>query len=234
MRPTQRCSSNFWLRVLPFWRRPASDSSAASFASTMFVSTFQTLDRGRCYTIGFRHPNFHPMAADPPGVWNIQSVDLASGVATAAGLPGISRQAAYNREDLVLLIGSQDVRRLGKNLSSYRGEPLTMQRLPSPASPCPGSWRAASGSSTSHLITVLSSALAGQKSVQTSCMHRHSFIVSASSSTVAACHKQSSTSIIASGPFSVLPIGAIFLSSFLSLRPVLKCMRGLSIMSLTS
>ena len=74
---------------------------------------FQTLDRGRCYTIGFRHPNFHPMAADPPGVWNIQSVDLASGVATAAGLPGILRQAAYNREDLVRLVGSQDVRRRG-------------------------------------------------------------------------------------------------------------------------
>ena len=34
-----------------------------------------------------RHPNFHPMVADPPGVLNIQSVDLASGVATAAGLP---------------------------------------------------------------------------------------------------------------------------------------------------
>ena len=28
---------------------------------------FQTLERGRCYTIGFRHPNFHPMVADPPG-----------------------------------------------------------------------------------------------------------------------------------------------------------------------
>ena len=74
---------------------------------------FQTLDRGGCYTIGFRHPNFHPMTADPPGVWNIQSVDLASGVATAASLPGIPRQAAYNREDLVRLLGSQDVRRRG-------------------------------------------------------------------------------------------------------------------------
>ena len=79
-----------------------------------------------------------------------------------------------------------------KTLSSYRGEPLTMQRLPSPASPCPGSWPAASGSSTPHLITVLSSALAGQKSVQTSCMRRHSSIVSASSSTVATCHNKSS------------------------------------------
>ena len=62
---------------------------------------FQTLDCGRCYMIGFRHPNFHLMAADPPWVWNIQSVDLASGVVTAAGLPGIPRHAAYNREDLV-------------------------------------------------------------------------------------------------------------------------------------
>ena len=74
---------------------------------------FQTLDRGRCYMIGFRHPNFHPIAADPPGVWNIQSVVLASGVATAAGLSCIPRQATYNREDLVCLVGSQDVRRRG-------------------------------------------------------------------------------------------------------------------------
>ena len=51
------------------------------------------------------------MVADSPGVWNIQSVDLASGVATAAGLPVIPRQAAYNREDLVRLVGSQGVRR---------------------------------------------------------------------------------------------------------------------------
>ena len=34
-----------------------------------------------------------------------------------------------------------------QTLSSYRGEPLTIQRLPLPASPCPGSWPAASGSS---------------------------------------------------------------------------------------
>ena len=53
------------------------------------------------------------MAADPPGVWNIPSVDLVSGVATAAGLPGIPCQAAYNREDLVRLVSSQDVRRRG-------------------------------------------------------------------------------------------------------------------------
>ena len=124
-----------------------------------------------------------------------------------------------------------------KTLSSYHREPLTMQMLPSLASTCPGSWPAASGSSTPHLIRVLSSALTGQMSVQTSCMCHHSSIVSASSSTVAARHYKSSrhgTSIIASGPSSVLQIGATFLRSFLSLRPVLQCMRGLSIMSSTS
>ena len=41
------------------------------------------------------------------------SGSLASGVATAAGLPGIPRQVAYNRKDLVRLVGSQDVRRRG-------------------------------------------------------------------------------------------------------------------------
>ena len=125
---------------------------------------FKTLERGRCYTIGFRHPNFHPMVADPPGVWNIQSVDLASEVATAAGLPGIPRQAAYNREDLVRLIGSQDFRRRCirvEDLKLISRRVLDDAKAAMPASPCPGSRAAASGSSTPHLITVLSSALAG-------------------------------------------------------------------------
>ena len=53
---------------------------------------FQTLERGRCYTIGFRHPNFYPMVADPPGVWNMQSVDLAGSWDRHGGWP--SRQPA--------------------------------------------------------------------------------------------------------------------------------------------
>ena len=75
----------------------------------LLCDDLQTLDRGRC----FRHSNFYPMSADPPLVWNILSVDLALGVATAAGLPGILRQAIYNREDLPLLVGSHDIRRRG-------------------------------------------------------------------------------------------------------------------------
>ena len=140
---------------------------------------FQTLERGRCYTIGFPHPNFHPMVASRVKQLTIVKISFVLSV-----------------------VKTLDVVVYGwKTLSSYRGEPLTMQRLPSPASPCPGSWPAASGSSTPHLITVLSSALAGQKSVQTSCMRRHPSIVSASSSTVAARHNRPSRrGIIASGP----------------------------------
>jgi len=70
---------------------------------------FKRLDRGRCYTVGFRHPNFHPMAADPPGVWNIQAADLATGIPeycgdkALVGLPAVPRQALYSREDIIRL-----------------------------------------------------------------------------------------------------------------------------------
>ena len=178
------------------------------------------------------------MVADPPGF------GISSRLTWSMGSPRrLAFQASRVKQLTIVKISfvwsvviTLDVVVYGwKTLSSYRGEPLTMQRLPSPASPCPGSWLAASGSSTPHLITVLSSALAGQKSFQTSCMRRHSSIVSARSSTVAARHNKSSRrGIIASGPSSVPPIGATFLSSFLSLRPVLQCMRGLLIMSSTS
>ena len=200
---------------------------------------FQTLDRGRCYTIGSRHPNFHTMAADPQGNWNIQSVDLASGVATAAGLPGIPRQAAYSWKDLVRLVGSQDVRRRGirvEELELISRRALDDAKAAIAGKPVPRllASREWVFNTSFNYGFILHSC---RPEVQTSFMRRHSSIVSASSSTVAARHNKSSrrgTSIIASRPFSVLPIGATFLSSFLSLRPVLQCMRGLSIMSSTS
>lgn len=71
---------------------------------------FTKLDPGRCYTIGFRHPNFHPMEKDPPGVWNIQSANLDTGDLhynnsedSVEGLPHIPRQALYTREDIIRL-----------------------------------------------------------------------------------------------------------------------------------
>ena len=126
MRPTQRCFSNSWLRAQPFYAATGLRLRRGLFCVDGVRLDFQTLECGRCYTIGFRHPNFHPMAADPPGIWNIQSIDLASGVATAAGLPGIPRQAAYNREDLVRLVCSQDVRRRGIQVEDLE---LIMRRI---------------------------------------------------------------------------------------------------------
>ena len=66
---------------------------------------FKYLDRGRCYTIGFRHPNFHPMTTDPPGFWNIQTADLGTGTprANSAGLPTVPHQTVYSLEDLAVL-----------------------------------------------------------------------------------------------------------------------------------
>ena len=184
---------------------------------------FQTLHRGGRYTIGFRHPNFHAMAADPPGVWNIQSVDLASGVPTVAGLPGILRQAAYNHEDLFHWVDRQDVRRSGIRVEDFE---LILRRALDDAK------AAIAGKPVPRL-------LASRKWVFNTSFN-YGFILRsrrpevASSSTVAACYNKSSKrGIIASGPFSVLQIGATFLSSSLSLRPVLQCMRSLSIMSST-
>jgi hypothetical protein len=62
---------------------------------------FTNLDRARCYTVGFRHHNFHPMKADPERMWQIQSTDL-SGAApqvifsgNGRGLPGVPDQHVY-------------------------------------------------------------------------------------------------------------------------------------------
>jgi len=38
---------------------------------------FANLDRSRCYTVGFRHHNFHPLEFDPERMWQIQSTDLS-------------------------------------------------------------------------------------------------------------------------------------------------------------
>jgi hypothetical protein len=56
---------------------------------------FGHLDPGKCYTVGFRHHDFHPMRTDPQRMWQIQSVDLLSGVISyggCKGLPGIPHQ----------------------------------------------------------------------------------------------------------------------------------------------
>ncbi|MDE2095941.1 MAG: hypothetical protein KGL39_01690 [Patescibacteria group bacterium] len=51
----------------------------------------------KCYTVGFRHHDFHPMKVDPQRMWQIQSVDLESGAVTYGGeLPGIPSQTVLD------------------------------------------------------------------------------------------------------------------------------------------
>ena len=103
VRPTPRSSTTTWRNVLVSRRRPASGSGAISSAGDTRLN-FKYLDRGRCYTIGFRHPNFHPMTADPPGIWNSQTADLGTGNPTAngVGLQTVPHQTVYSREDLAV------------------------------------------------------------------------------------------------------------------------------------
>jgi hypothetical protein len=75
---------------------------------------FAALDPRHCYTVGFRHKDPHPLQADPPGVWNIQSADLSTGVAAygpeAPGLPHLPRQATYSLQDLCRQLGAESGR----------------------------------------------------------------------------------------------------------------------------
>ena len=153
MRPTHSCSSNSWLRAQSFWRRLASDSGAASFASTMFVSTFKHSSAGgatrQAFAIIRWSQTLRGSGISSRLTWRLESPRrLAFQASLVKQLTIVKISFVWS------VVKTLDVVVYGwKTLSSYRGEPLTMQRLPSPASPCPGSWPAASGSSTPNLIT---------------------------------------------------------------------------------
>ena len=109
---------------------------------------FQTLERGRCYMTGFRHPNFHRWSP----TWLTWGLGSPRRLAFKASR--VKQLTIVKISFLWSVVKTLDVVVYGwKTLSSYRGEPLTMKWLPSPASPCLGSWPAASGSSIPHLTT---------------------------------------------------------------------------------
>lgn len=70
--------------------------------------TFTNLDPTRCYTLGFRHHNFHPMTSDPERMWQIQYADLSGPTPQVryaqgdggGGLPGIPEQALLSAAEL--------------------------------------------------------------------------------------------------------------------------------------
>ena len=68
--------------------------------------TFTNLDRNYCYTVGFRHHNFHPLKADPERMWQIQSADVSGDMpivvfsGNGRGLPGIPDQVVYSSAEI--------------------------------------------------------------------------------------------------------------------------------------
>jgi hypothetical protein len=78
---------------------------------------FARLDPQRCYTVGFRHHNFHPLRLDPERMWQVQSADLAGvapRVARGVGLPGVPFQVVIDPATLAAAAG---------------GAPLTVDKL---------------------------------------------------------------------------------------------------------
>ena len=69
-----------------------------------FRLSFQKLDPTYCYTVGFRHHDFHPLIADPPRMWQIQCANLKTGKIEyefegEIGLKGIPRQKILSAEE---------------------------------------------------------------------------------------------------------------------------------------
>ena len=73
------------------------------------------LDRTKCYTVGFRHHDFHPMRWDPMRMWQIQYTIIAGKTPAmqivysndGGGLPGIPWQETVAPESLAAMIPAE-------------------------------------------------------------------------------------------------------------------------------
>jgi hypothetical protein len=78
---------------------------------------FDKLDPTRCYTVGFRHHNFHPMLADPERMWLIQVTDVSGNFprVVPAEMPGIPNQAIIHQDTLAsgVAIKLENLRAIG-------------------------------------------------------------------------------------------------------------------------
>ena len=101
---------------------------------------FEELDPAACYTVGFRHENFHPLTSDPPAVWNVQTTRLAGACRSSegrgtpndqpetlyghSGLPHVPRQKVFTRAELVELANQS-----GRKGTGADGAPITLADL---------------------------------------------------------------------------------------------------------
>ena len=94
---------------------------------------FKYLDRGRCYTIAFRLPNFHPMTADPLGIWTSRLLTSAPGLRRRTALT--FRSSPTRSSTAARTWPSAEIPVSGWPTSATSpGRPSWMQRPSSPAS----------------------------------------------------------------------------------------------------
>lgn len=62
--------------------------------------SFDNFDKGKSYSFGFRHHNFHPLVQDPQRMWAIQTVDLASGETRYGQIEGLPSQITLDNKQL--------------------------------------------------------------------------------------------------------------------------------------
>lgn len=79
---------------------------------------FETLDQNRCYTIGFRHWDFHPLTTDPQRAWIVHSCDVSK--LNAGGELSTSYEPMHNLEGQAVVSATtlQDFNDLRSNVKN--------------------------------------------------------------------------------------------------------------------
>lgn len=71
-------SANGWDVTNYFWLGNKTYDEAFKECAAKYPNfSFDRLNRNYCYSIGFRHHEFHPLLSDPEALWFVQAVDLS-------------------------------------------------------------------------------------------------------------------------------------------------------------
>jgi hypothetical protein len=111
-------SSNGYEINTYLWMGPLSYEAAFKDVATKYPEfSFDRLDKSKCYTIGFRHNDFHPLLTDPSSAWFIQSVDLNTLVVSfdeSIGLPFQEKVKITNSDQFY-----KELHELRESLNNY-------------------------------------------------------------------------------------------------------------------